>query len=54
MGMALYEPLPFRNATHHGRVGDVAYFNPDGDYKWVCNAFDAEACYQIPNDVDFV
>jgi len=42
MGMALYEPIRFRNGLLVGRVGDVAYFDAGGDYKWICNAFNSE------------
>jgi hypothetical protein len=42
MGMALYEPILYREGMHFGSTGDVAYFDSNGDYKWVCNAFASE------------
>ena len=40
MGMAIREPIPFREGLHVGRVGDVGFFDCEGEYQWVCNAFD--------------
>jgi hypothetical protein len=36
-GTAIYHPLEFR--SHSGRVGDIAFFNSQGKYMWVHNAF---------------
>jgi hypothetical protein len=45
MGLALYEPIPYREEMHFGCTGDVAYFDSSGDYKWVCNAFSSEVFF---------
>jgi hypothetical protein len=42
MGMALYEPIPYRDNRFYGRVGDVAYFDSNGAYQWICNIFHTE------------
>jgi hypothetical protein len=40
MGMALFYPLPLRPGIRDGgNVGDIAFFNSDGHYLWVSNAF---------------
>jgi hypothetical protein len=40
MGMALFYPLPLRPGIRDGgNVGDIAFFNNDGHYLWVSNAF---------------
>ena len=48
MGVALYEPKPFRPEIFECRVGDVAYFDSEsGDYKWICNAFDTSVLAHV-------
>jgi len=42
LGMALFDPIEFRENMLYGRVGDVAYFDSEGSYKWICNAFDTD------------
>ena len=37
IGNAMYKPI--KRDTHYGLVGNVAFFNDDGDYKWLRNAF---------------
>jgi hypothetical protein len=39
MGMALYHPLLSREKEG---VGDVGFFDADGKWIAICNAFDAE------------
>jgi hypothetical protein len=40
MGMALFDPLPIGPEIRDiGNVGDIAFFNEDGRYRWVSNAF---------------
>jgi hypothetical protein len=36
-GIAVYHPLEF--LEHSGRIGDIAFFNSQGKYIWVHNAF---------------
>jgi len=39
-GLAIYHPLKPRG--HSQKVGDIAFFNQDGEYSWIQNAFDKE------------
>jgi hypothetical protein len=39
-GVAVYHPIKFDD--HSGRVGDVAFFNHEGTYRWLRNAFHSE------------
>jgi hypothetical protein len=39
-GTAIYHPLEFR--AHCGRVGDIGFFDSQGKYIWVHNAFHTE------------
>jgi hypothetical protein len=40
LGTAVYHPVPFNQRS--GRVGDIAFFDENGGYKWIRNAFDDE------------
>jgi hypothetical protein len=40
-GFAVYHLLEF--GTKEGRVGDIAFFDSGGTYRWLGNAFDTEA-----------
>ena len=40
LGLAVYQPLPLQQDTKVGRVGDIAFFDEDGEYEWVTNAFE--------------
>jgi hypothetical protein len=40
LGVAVYHPIPLKGNS--GRVGDVAFFNGDGGYEWIANAFDTD------------
>jgi hypothetical protein len=42
LGVAVYQPIPLQNETKVGRVGDIAFFDEDGKYEWIANAFDIE------------
>lgn len=53
MGLALYEPIPLRFGSGgtrdlaisaSGHVGDIAFFDQSGTYKWVANAFCSPVC----------
>ena len=39
-GVAIYHPIKFDE--HSGRVGDVAFFEQDGTYRVLRNAFHSE------------
>jgi hypothetical protein len=51
---ALYQPIQF--LEHTGRVGDVAFFDSDGQYTWLHNASHSEVgfhdCASLPVGVD--
>ena len=36
-GIAVYHPLEF--LPHEGRLGDIAFFDSRGKYRWIHNAF---------------
>lgn len=38
-GNAIYKPLLFVKEEKEGRVGDIAYFNSQGAYKWIANVW---------------
>jgi hypothetical protein len=40
LGTALYHPVQLKE--HSGRVGDIAFFNNEGKYQWLRNAFHTE------------
>ena len=40
LGTALYHPVQLKE--HSGRVGDIAFFNSEGKYQWLRNAFHPE------------
>ena len=40
LGLAVYHPIEFRQRS--GRVGDIGFFDENGKYQWIRNAFDAE------------
>jgi hypothetical protein len=40
-GLPIYSPFPFLETS--GRVGDVGFFEKDGSYFCLANAFDSEA-----------
>jgi len=42
MGMAVYQPIQLRREIPVGRVGDIAFFDNEGGYIWVSNAFCSE------------
>ena len=42
LGLAVYQPLPLQQETKVGRVGDIAFFDEDGSYEWITNAFDTK------------
>ena len=44
LGLAVYQPLPLQQETKVGRVGDIAFFDDDGKYEWITNAFDTKVC----------
>ena len=37
LGTAILNPVPLR--TKSGRVGDIGFFQQDGKYHWIRNAF---------------
>jgi hypothetical protein len=39
-GTAIYHPLVMRQRS--GRVGDIAFHDFEGKYKWIRNAFDSD------------
>jgi hypothetical protein len=40
-GTAIYHPLEFRPDSNLNRVGDIAFFNSSGEYKWIQIAFNS-------------
>ena len=36
--------VPSSNGPGEGRIGDIAFFQNSGKYKWLRNAFDVEVC----------
>jgi hypothetical protein len=40
VGTAVYHPIEMR--AFSARVGDIAFFDENGKYQWVCNAFHAQ------------
>lgn len=38
LGIALYDPVELSSKS--GRVGDIAFFDDTGRYRWIRNAFD--------------
>ena len=47
LGTAVLNPVPLRPKS--GRVGDIAFFNRDGSFEWIRNAFHSEV---YPTTVD--
>ena len=45
LGLPIYEPIPFRDGINVGRVGDIAFFDQEGGYQWVANAFDKDVIF---------
>ena len=43
--LPIYEPIPFRDGINVGRVGDIAFFDQEGGYQWVANAFDKDVIF---------
>ena len=43
--MALYQPLQF--LEHTGQLGDVAFFDSDGQYTWLHNTFRSEVSFAM-------
>jgi hypothetical protein len=40
MGTALFDPLPIGLEIRDvGNIGDIAFFDEDGRYRWISNAF---------------
>lgn len=39
-GLAVYNPIQLR--SHSGKIGDIAFFDENGRYMWIRNAFDIE------------
>ena len=39
-GIAVYKPI--EKGLHSGRIGDIGFFNDQGKYRWVHNAFFSE------------
>ena len=39
LGIAILAPVPIRSKS--GRVGDIGFFQHDGKYRWIRNAFHA-------------
>jgi hypothetical protein len=48
LGTAVYQPLQMQPETKFGRVGDVAFFDEEGKYEWITNAFDREVHLHTP------
>ena len=42
--LALYRPVPFHENS--GRVGDIGFFDEQGRFMWLANAFQVEV---LPN-----
>jgi len=40
LGTAVYHPIELKRSS--GRVGDIAFFDENGKYQWIRNAFDSE------------
>jgi hypothetical protein len=40
-GIALYHPLEYRPGSKINCVGDIAFFDSQGNYNWIHNAFDS-------------
>lgn len=38
LGIATYQPVKL--GTLYGRVGDIAFFDDTGRYRWIRNVFD--------------
>jgi hypothetical protein len=38
-GTAIYKPLEFLEEDCERRIGDIAFFNREGEYKWVANVW---------------
>jgi hypothetical protein len=38
-GLAVYKPLRFLEEEKEKRVGDIAFFDSQGMYKWVANVW---------------
>jgi hypothetical protein len=41
-GLPIYRPFPFAKETFMYRAGDVGFFDQDGQYQWVLNAFNRD------------
>ena len=54
LGMALYHPLPFLENENEKRIGDIAYFDAQGIYKWIANAWDAKVIHLRYGESEFV
>jgi hypothetical protein len=39
LGIAVYDPVEL--CSNSGRVGDIAFFDDTGRYRWIRNAFDS-------------
>ena len=44
-GVAVYHPLIPRQYSH--AIGDIAFFDGDGKYRRIANAFDSEVCFNL-------
>lgn len=42
LGIAVYGPIEMRQ--YSGRVGDVGFFDREGKYRWIGNAFYDMVC----------
>lgn len=46
-GLPIYRPLLFLNEERENRVGDIAFFNSQGLYKWVANVWNREVWFLL-------
>lgn len=52
LGLAIYSPIALRSKS--GRVGDIGFFQHDGSYEWIRNAFHSPVshAFLIPLNID--
>ena len=47
MGTAVYQPIQLHPESKVGRVGDIAFFDEEGRYEWITNAFDTKVTHFV-------
>lgn len=49
-GTAIYQPLLFLDEENEKRIGDIAFFNKRGEYKWVANVWNQSVFLPMGKD----